>query len=263
METETVQLSYVRTLPKPEHPLAVSCTVYPPRETTGRKPGLVIHLYGNGGSHTFYNLMRPAYAQLRQGLREAGYFVIVPDLGPSHWMNARTVATLDAIIAGMIAHNEVDPRRVHLLGTSMGGGSSLIYASQRPGILRSVCTLFPMTDFEAWAMESPSYLERITEAHGMDAANPNAALRSLSPLHHGEDFGKIPIYLLHGDADTIVPVHHSRDFEAVLKRAGVRVIYREMAGGGHDDEMAVGWQDDILQFIISSEAHTGNNHANG
>lgn len=261
METEMLQLSYVRTLPEPEHPLAVPCTVYPPQETTGCKPGLVIHLYGAGGSHTNYNLMRPPYAQLRQGLREAGYYVIVPDLGPSHWMNARSVATLDAIIAGMIAHAEVDPRRVHLLGTSMGGGSSLIYASQRPDILRSVCTLFPMTDFEAWVMEAPSYLERITEAHDIDAANPNAPLRALSPLHHGEDFGKTPIYLLHGDADAIVPVHHSRDFKAALDRAGGRVTYREMAGGGHDDEMAVGWQDDMRQFIISSEAHEENNFA--
>lgn len=228
----------------------------------GRKPGLVVHLYGAGGSHTFYNLMRPAYAQLRRRLREAGYWVIVPDLGPAHWMNARAMATLDAVIAAMVAQGEVDPGRVHLLGTSMGGGSSLIYAGQRPGILRSVCALFPMTDFEAWVAETPAYLAPITQAHGLDAAHPGAALRALSPLHHGADYAKTPIYLLHGDADATVPVHHSRDFAAVLQRAGGRVVYREMAGGGHDDEMATGWQDDIRQFILGTEAQTADNHAN-
>lgn len=255
-------VSTVRTVPEPGHPLAVPCTVYPPEGTTGRKPGLVIHLYGAGGSHTFYNLMRPAYEQLRRRLREAGYWVVVPELGPSHWMNARAVASLDAVIASMVANSEVDPGRVHLLGTSMGGGSALVYASQRPGVPRSVCALFPMTDFEAWVTEQPSYLEAITQAHGLDAANPGAALHALSPLNHIQDFAKIPIYLLHGDADATVPAHHSRDFAAAVHRAGGRVIYREMAGGGHDDEMATGWQDDIRQFILSTEAHTEDNYEN-
>jgi len=259
---EMMPLASVRTLPEPGHPLAVPCTVYAPEETMGRKPGLVIHLHGAGGSHTFYNLMRPAYAQLRRWLREAGYWVVVPDLGPAHWMNARAVATLDAVIASMLAQGEVDPARVHLLGTSMGGGSALVYARQRPDVPRSVCALFPMTDFEAWVAETPEYLAPITQAHGLDDDNRCAALRALSPVHHGADFAKIPIYLLHGEADAIVPVHHSRDFAAALERAGGRVIYREMAGGGHDDEMAVGWQDDIRQFILGTEAQTADNHAN-
>jgi len=253
--------SAIRTLPEPGHPLAVPCAVYPPEGTSGRKPGLVIHLYGVGGSHTNFNLMRPPYEQLRRGLREAGYSVIVPDLGMQRWMNPSAVATLDALIAGMVARGDVDPCRVHLLGTSMGAGSALIYASQRPDIPRSVCALFPMTDFEAWVAEQPGYLAPIAQAHGFDAANPGAALRSLSPLNHSADFIKIPVFLLHDDADAIVPVHHSRDFAAALDRVGGRVIYREVAGGGHDDDVAAGWQDDILQFILSTEALTGDNHA--
>jgi len=260
VDMQQADASAMRILPEEGHPLAVPCTVYSPGGTPGRTPGLVIHLYGSGASHTDYNLMRPPYAQLRRGLREAGYWVVVPDLGPAHWMNPRSVATLDAIIAGMVARGEGDPRRVHLLGTSMGGVSALIYSSQRQDVLRSVCALFPMTDFEAWVAEQPGYLAPISQAHGFDPANPGTALRALSPLNHVEDFVKIPVFLLHGDADAIVPVHHSRDFAAALRCAGGRVFYREVPGGGHDDDVAAGWQDDILKFLLNIEANTGDIH---
>lgn len=250
---EEVASSTIRLLPASSHPTAVSCTVIPPAPGTGEETGLVIHLYGSGGSHAFYNMMRPPYARLRKALREAGYWLVVPDLGPSHWMNARAVATLDAIIAGMTAIGEVDPARVHLLGTSMGAGSALIYASQRPETARSVCAAFPMTDLAAWTEEQPGYLGPITQAHGFDPANAGPALRDLSPLHHLAAFAKLPVFLLHGDADPTVPVHHSRDFAAALRAAGGCVTYHEVPGGGHDDGIAAGWQDAMFQFITRSD----------
>ena len=243
-------VSTVRTLPEPGHPLATPCTVYPPTTRPGPKPGLVIHLYGSGGSHTFYNLMRPSYARLRNALRESGYWVVVPELGPSHWMDAGAMATLDAIIGAMSARGEIDPGRVHLLGTSMGGGSALIYASQRPQSLRSVLAMFPMTDLAAWSAERPGYLPAISQAHGLDPADAAARLRDLSPVHRLASFTEIPVFLLHGDADTVVPVHHSRDFATALRAAGGTVTYHEVPGVGHDDGIATGCQDALLEFIV-------------
>lgn len=249
-------VSTVRTLPESGHPLATPCTVYPPTRGPGAKPGLVVHLYGSGGSHTFFNLMRPPYARVREALRESGYWVVVPELGPSHWMNARVVATLDAIIGAMSARGESDPDRVHLLGTSMGGGSALIYASQRPQRLRSVLAMFPMTDLAVWVAERPGYLPAISQAHGLDPADAAAKLRDLSPVHRLAAFAEIPVFLLHGDADTVVPVHHSRDFATALRAAGSKVTYHEVPGGGHDDGIATGWQDALLEFIVHPAAST-------
>jgi hypothetical protein len=73
-----------------------------------------------------------------------------------------------------------------------------------------------MADFEAWVAETPEYLASVSQAHGIGAENRCAALRSLSPAPHGADFAKIPIYLLPGDANAIVPAHHSRDFSTSL-----------------------------------------------
>jgi pimeloyl-ACP methyl ester carboxylesterase len=245
--------SVARILPGPDQPDAVPCTLYPPAPGTGKKAGLVIHLYGSNGSHTEYNLMRQPYAPLREALRANGYWLLVPDLGPRHWMNPRSAATLDAIIARLAVDGEIDPTRVHLLGTSMGAGSALIYAAQRAQAIRSLCAVFPMTDLAAWTREMPGYLEPIMRAHGLDPARAACALKALSPLTHAAELARMPIFLLHGDADGIVNVHHSRDLVAALRAAGGRAELHEVPGGGHDDGIAAGFQDRLFNFIHNAE----------
>jgi dipeptidyl aminopeptidase/acylaminoacyl peptidase len=163
------------------------------------------------------------------------------------------VATLDAIIDRLTADGEVDPARVHLLGTSMGAGSALIYAAWRAEAVRSLCAVFPMTDLAAWTQEMPGYLEPITRAHGLDPARAADALRALSPLTHAAELARIPIFLLHGDADGVVNVHHSRDLVAALRAAGGRVELHEAQGGGHDDGIAAGFQDRLFNFIHNAD----------
>jgi len=52
----------------------------------------------------------------------------------------------------------------------------------------------------------------------------DVSLRDLSPLYRPEAFRKTRVFLLHGDQDTVVPPHHSRDFAAALKEKGCDVI---------------------------------------
>lgn len=236
-------------LPGDGGPQAVPCTVYPPAAGARLPAGLVIHLYGASGSHRFYNLMRPCYNRLRRRLRERGFWLVVPELGPSHWMNPRAVVTLDRIIDAMVAAHHVDRARVNLLGTSMGGGSSLVYAMQRPGKIRSVCAVFPMTDFGAWVREQPGYLNLITHAHGIRSDEQAARLQALSPLAHADAFRQTPVYLLHGDADPVVPAHHSRDLAAALQAGGGSVAYREVSGVGHNDDIACGYELEMADFL--------------
>jgi dipeptidyl aminopeptidase/acylaminoacyl peptidase len=239
----------VQVLPYKGHLQAVPCTVCPPSPQAGGKPGLVVHLYGSGGSHAFYNLMRPPYGLLRRLLPERGYRVVVPDLGPSHWMNEQAMAALDAIIEGLTAGGQADPTRIHILGTSMGAASGLVYAMRRPAVVRSVCAVFPVTDLAAWAAQFPERGVSLAQAHGVQPGDAQPLFRELSPLNHVPAFANMPVYLLHGDADGVVPARHSRDFAAALRAAGCPVTYREVPGIGHDDSIAASWQEEILEFL--------------
>jgi pimeloyl-ACP methyl ester carboxylesterase len=45
----------------------------------------------------------------------------------------------------------------------------------------------------------------------------------------------VPVRIVHGAADPIVPLAQSRDFEARSKRAGETITVVEVAGAGHFD----------------------------
>ena len=240
----------VRVLPAEGVPDAVPCTVYPPAPLPrGKKAGLVIHLYGRGGSHTDYNLLHPAFDDVRRLLAERGYYLIVPELGTDHWMNDKAVRTLDAIIKGMTASGAVDPRRVSIIGTSMGGGSGLAYVIQRPRVIHSICAVFPMTDFAVWVQEQPHYANSIAGGHGVAVADLSPILAKLSAMQHLDAFAHVPVFLVHGGADTLVPTHHSIDLAAALNKKGFKVTYREAPGIGHDDNAAMKFQREIADFL--------------
>ncbi len=138
----------IRKLPGPEGSPGITCTVYGPNGSAKGKPGLVVHLYGSGGSHRkgHYNVGRSPYDEFRRLLAERGYWLVVPELGARHWMNETASAQLDSVIGAMVDIEGVDAGHVHLFGTSMGAGSSLIYAMRHPENIKSVVAIFPMTD---------------------------------------------------------------------------------------------------------------------
>lgn len=226
----------------------------PPRPDDGTHP-LIVYLYGSGGSihdsgeTVNYNVGRPPYAKFRQLAAARGYYLLVPELGGSHWMGDRSAQTLDAIIDHAVANNPIDPKRVHLMGTSMGGGSSLAYAIRRPDLVRSVCAICPMTDFRKWVQESPEYLAPISTAYGGGPTEAPTAWARTSAMEHIDAFQNIPVFLVHGDADTIVKPDHSRSLAKALGAKNYRVIYHEVPGIGHKDLIVESFQEEIVDFF--------------
>lgn len=230
--------------------------LFTPADGSGRGTHpLIVYLYGSGGSihdsgaTVNYNLGRPPYAKLRQLAADRGYYVLVPELGGSHWMSDRAERTLDAIIDQAMANNPIDPKRVHMMGTSMGGGSSLAYAIHRPDLVRSVCAICPMTDFAKWVQESPGYLAAISTAYGGGPAEAPEAWAKTSAMEHLDAFQNIPVFLVHGDADTIVKPDHSRLLAKALREKKSRVIFHEVEGIGHRDLIVGPFQEEIVDFF--------------
>jgi fermentation-respiration switch protein FrsA (DUF1100 family) len=50
----------------------------------------------------------------------------------------------------------------------------------------------------------------------------------------------IPLLVIHGDTDTVVPAAMSREFAGVAADAGDEVIYHELETVGHDDPIRPG-----------------------
>ena len=91
--------------------------------------------------------------------------------------------------------------------------------------LRSPVVLFPPTDLARWATQQPVF--KFTEAE----ATQFSPIRFVSP-------GSAPSLIVHGDADTTVPMDQGETMYAALTKAGVPASFIRIKGAGHGFEGA-------------------------
>ena len=94
----------------------------------------------------------------------------------------------------------VDMSRVYLMGHSMGGAGTYYWATKRPDLWAGLAPMAPAT------FGVPEGLDTITH---------------------------IPVVVVHGDADNLVPVDDSRQTVAKLEELGTEHLYIEIPGGDH------------------------------
>jgi fermentation-respiration switch protein FrsA (DUF1100 family) len=174
---------------------------------------LVISLHSEESTH------RLNYRQL---LGAAGPYSRVDPLDPRFYPVARNVEFIVAFpsargsigyqglvesdvyqtLAEVEAHYNIDRDRVYLTGISMGGGGALWYALTKPDVWAGVAALCP-------------------------SAPPAAEALALNAFD-------VPIRIFQGDADPVVPVKSSRDWQRRIEDAGAPVRYFEFPGVRHD-----------------------------
>jgi hypothetical protein len=115
---------------------------------------------------------------------------------------------IDAALRTLLERREVDPKRVVLFGQSLGGALALYYAAHGPrrDALRAVIADSAFSDYRAIVREKLAdffltwpfqWLPALTVDNDY---SPLASVASVSPL---------PLLLIHGQRDTIVPPEHS------------------------------------------------------
>jgi predicted esterase len=53
------------------------------------------------------------------------------------------------------------------------------------------------------------------------------------PWHDFEKAKDLPVYILHGELDRIIPVSFARQAKALFERFGYHLVYRELRNWGH------------------------------
>lgn len=233
----------------PNTKTATPYLLYTPATTPTEKRSLLIFLYGAGGSIENYNIKRPPYAQLRAQLAERGYYMIVPELGKKHFMNDRAKATLDGIVAQVLEQQQIPATRVHVMGTSMGAGSSLAYAIHRPDLIQSVCAVMPMTDFATWVVENPRYHDSVASAFGGTYEEVPEAYDRNSAIKNIDAFAKIPVMLIHGNADPIVLYENSQRLAQKLQEKNYMVEFHTVENQAHKDDVMEPFQTQAMAFF--------------
>jgi dipeptidyl aminopeptidase/acylaminoacyl peptidase len=125
-----------------------------------------------------------------------------------------------------------DPARVALDGGSAGGFTVLLVCAHHPGLVRAAVARYAVADLfhlaETTHRYESRYLDRIV------GPLPEAAdrYRECSPVNLVERIG-VPLLVLQGDADEVVPKAQADALVEGLRRRNVPVEYHVYEGEGH------------------------------
>ncbi len=122
---------------------------------------------------------------------------------------------IEAALAATLAQYRVDPSRIALTGLSMGGFGTLVYGAKHVDRYRALVAVC-----------------------GGGRAEDAAALATR------------PLWLLHGDADPIVPPQSSQDMHDSVKAAGGDVTLTFFPGVGHNSWDRAYEKPEVIAFLL-------------
>ncbi|HKR33404.1 MAG TPA: S9 family peptidase [Steroidobacteraceae bacterium] len=232
----------------------------------GARTGLPVVVMPHGGpeARDFISLDLAAQAFAAQGWLvvqpnfrgSGGYGRAFAESGYRQWGQRMQDDVTDSV-EDLVKQGIADRSRIVIYGASYGGFAALAGAVVTPDLYRAavsqsgVCDLVEMLKWvrNQDGADSPSYTHWVKSIG--DPAADAAALQAASPRLHAAEI-RIPILLIHGDADNIVPIEQSQLMHKALKKAGknVRLTTYKMEGhGGWSQENALQNLEEIITFF--------------
>lgn len=206
-----------------------------------QKAPLVIALHGLGGDANF--LVRDRLVDLAE---EGGYIVAGPmGYNVSGWYgsppidmsgtgitppNLAELSEKDVmnVLAMMRKEFNVDPDRTYLVGHSMGGAGALFLGQKHTREWAAVAAIAPA----AFMMER-------------DRAQILGTMQKAG----------VPVLIIQGDQDPVVPPANTRNWAETLKQSGMKGKYVEIPGGDHGTVIGDGMPEVFRLFAESVRKH--------
>ncbi|MBT1062508.1 S9 family peptidase [Bowmanella sp. Y26] len=130
----------------------------------------------------------------------------------------------------LVAQKLALPERICLVGASYGGYAALMGVATQGDTFKCAASINGVTDLTMILRESRRYTNN--KVVKKQLGENTKQLRATSPLHLAENI-KAPVLLLHGEADRVVPVKHSREMAEELQDLKKNVRYVELPKGNH------------------------------
>ena len=193
--------------------------VYVPRKRLeGSKPViLALHGAGERGSDGLFQTEVGLAGAIRRHHDRWPAIVVFPQAPTGEIWAGVPAKVAMAALARAEKEFRTDPDRVYLAGLSLGGNGVLRLAYEQPERFAAVVPVCPFV-------------------------GPFRGLPPIASVPPGGDayaalatrIARLPVWSIHGDADAVVPVEHSRNLVAALKAAGGQVTYKELPGVNHN-----------------------------
>jgi dipeptidyl aminopeptidase/acylaminoacyl peptidase len=181
---------------------------------------------------------------LAQFMASLGYIVLQPNYrgstgygrafyvrGHREWGRAMQDDVTDGV-RRLIAEGIADPGRICIVGASYGGYAALMGAVRTPDLYLCAASIEGVTDLKRFLSDMRNY--KFHEIRVPRIVDPGLIdnIAGVSPVEQAAQI-KVPVLLVHGDQDAIVPLSHSTDMAKALRRARKPVELVVLKGGDH------------------------------
>jgi dipeptidyl aminopeptidase/acylaminoacyl peptidase len=202
----------------------VKAVLYKPAKMEGRLPTILVLPGGKGDVVPYEFLSKP--------LAEAGYVVMAiyyRHWGVSGYDDVDARSALDFLVAKPF----VDPNRIAIVGHSRGGMSGLRVIATDSRV-KCMVALEPPTDNEqvlkGIEKHSPIFWKAVFQP--MVSAAPEGAPALVNAIEYTDRI-KVPIYMVAGLFDMIVPPHMPKAMAKALEESGNKHVEFEILPIGH------------------------------
>jgi fermentation-respiration switch protein FrsA (DUF1100 family) len=173
-----------------------------------------------------YAVLRPSY---RDALLTARFLETADRPGPS-----RMQSDLSGGVRYLAAQGIIDPTRVCIAGGgSYGGYAALAGVALESGVYRCAISFAGIADLKDQLLyEHERVYLRYWDREISLNYSQDSALRGVSPIRH-VDAISVPVLLVHGDGDTIVPIDQSQSMYEAMRQAQKDVQLVVLKGEDH------------------------------
>lgn len=207
----------------------------------GTHDAWVVHLHGHGstGDQIFTRPdIRDAWLT---AYRRFGCGVLSAHLRGNAWMCPEAAADLHNLLAWARGHYGIG--RYFFISGSMGGTANLIYGVIHPEDIAAMIALCPATDLAHYLDWLAPFTEgiqheiarAIIDAYRGTPAEQPARYAAHAAVRHAARL-TMPLLVVHGDDDALIPVTEARRLAAALAHAP-NFTYQELPGGHHDSPL--------------------------
>jgi dipeptidyl aminopeptidase/acylaminoacyl peptidase len=216
----------------------------PPVSLAGSgKPPLIVLPHGGPGDRDTFDfdfivqfLASRGYAVLRPQFRgSSGFGTTFEKAGRGEWGGKMQTDLIDGV-AALATSDEVDASRACVVGASFGGYAALASVALHPDTYRCAASFAGISDLgvllgeemRAWGPSSGA----AKGLRKMLGTAPKALLDSTSPARVTANI-RVPVLLIHGDKDTVIPIEQSQLMARALRVAGKPVEMVTLVNENH------------------------------
>jgi len=138
-----------------------------------------------------------------------------------------------------------------LLGQSRGGLMMLSWAFRNPDKVGAFVGIYPVCNIASWPLKNNKH--SVLADYGLSEKDILENLNQFNPPAHMARLAaqRVPMFLLHGDADKVVPYRdNSALIKAAYEKAGGEIEVKMVPGKGHAEVTEFFKDQDLLEFIF-------------